>query len=220
MKLSDKYRPTTLSDIIGQFKVNHLRRLVARPYSSCWCLLGPPGTGKTATAAAVAHDLDCHEEMTGYFRVTASELGIDAARELFDHRLKLRPFSPQGWKVLVIEELELLSQQTQIFLKVALENLPSKTVVIATSNGVSKLQPALVERFTQIEYSSGEFFASAVTRKLRDIWSVEVGGEPPSDIDRWGWSGDRYSARIALGKLQQLVDTKQVHPATIRSSQS
>ena len=49
-----------------------------------------------------------------------------------------------GWRVLVIEELDLLHEKVANFLKVALERqLPTKCVVVATSNSVEKLQDAL-----------------------------------------------------------------------------
>jgi hypothetical protein len=144
--------------------------------------------------------------MTGLFRITASDLGVDAARELFDRKLRLRPFNDSGWKCVIVEELELLSQQCQVFLKVALENLPPKTMVVATSNGTGKLQEALMERFTVLEFLSGQFFASQCVRRLKEIWGCEMEGEPPADIGTWGWVGDRFSMRIALQRLQQVVD--------------
>lgn len=206
MKLSDKYRPTSVSDIVGQFSVVKIKKALAQPYSGCWCFVGHPGTGKTACAAAVASELECDSEMTGLFRITASDLGVDAARELFDRKLRLRPFNDSGWKCVIIEELELLSQQCQVFLKVALENLPPKTTVLATSNGFGKLQEALMERFTVLEFLSGQHFANQCVRKLKEIWACEVGSDPPADIAQWGWVGDRFSMRIAMQRLQSVVD--------------
>lgn len=49
-RLWKKYRPRTLSEVVGQPPVQFLQRVVANPYSGCWCLEGPPGVGKTAAA--------------------------------------------------------------------------------------------------------------------------------------------------------------------------
>src|SRR5690606_9970853 len=105
--------------------------------------------------------LGCYEEMTGLWMTKASELGVDAAREMFGRTLRLRYPSHSGFRVLVIEELETLAPQCQVFLKVALDthDLPQRCIVIATSNGAGKLSDALLERFKLYRFNGGQFFA-------------------------------------------------------------
>ena len=208
MKLADKYRPRFLREVCGQPEVAKLRGFVRRPYPSCWLLESAPGTGKTSAAYALAGDLGCVDDFSGLYSVTAAEFGVDAAKDMFRRTLCQRPFQGSGWKVLVIEELEFLSPACVTLLKVVLETqLPSKTVVVATSNDTSKLQPALLERFTTLYFQSGPEFAEASRDTLLEIWAEESGDAPlPADWSSWGWYGeDSFSFRRALDEMQQAL---------------
>ena len=212
MLLREKYRPRKLSEIIGQPPARHLAKLAANPYPSCWLLEGSgPGKGKTSSAYALAAELGCLDDMSGLHTVIACDLSIATARELFERTLWYRPMQGNGWKVLVIEELESLHPAVCTYLKVALETrLPEKTIVIATSNGAQGLPPALLERFKLLCYSSGSAFAVSALDHLAHVWEAEYGNEPmPVGWQRWGWTGNgpdsRFSLRKALDMLQALA---------------
>lgn len=205
MRLADKYRPRQLCQVVGQpVATTKLLRFAAEPYSMCWLLEGPPGVGKTSAAYALAGDMKCEDEMSGQYTVVGSELTIERARDLFQGSLHLRPLYGDGWRVLVIEELENLSPQCQRFLKVALETqLPKKCVVVATSNDSSALDKALRQRFTKLVFDGGASFASSCAAWLTAVWLREHPGAPIDvHVLREGWDGDTFSLRRALDALQ------------------
>jgi len=203
-RLAEKYRPRSLDEIVGQFPVRVFKTLVLEPYPSCWLLEAAPGVGKTATGYALGAELGCVDEFSGLHFVIASELSVDKARELFQETLRLRPLdNPSGWHLLLIDELETLSPPTQTFLKPTLENLPGKVIVVATSNGAGKLQPALLERFTILRYDAGQVFAIAAQQRLREIWQAEFGSLPlPHGWQEWGRDGNQFSLRRAMDTAQ------------------
>lgn len=208
MRLYERYRPDTLANIVGQYPVRLLKAFAREPYPCCFIIEGSPGTGKTASAYALANDLGCPDDMSGLTTVIASDLSVDVARELFDHTLHLRPLCGSGWKVLVIEELEFISPACQTFLKVVLETrMPKRLVVVATSNGAGKLSKALLQRFTLLQYNAGEVFATACRQRLREIWEIEFPGRPyPRSADKWGTDDDgEFSMRSALDQLQSFA---------------
>jgi replication-associated recombination protein RarA len=207
MRLSEKYRPQTLADIVGQPAVRMLRALAAKPYSCCVLLECPyGGVGKTSAALAFANDLGCIDEFHGLHVVPCSEFSIECAREMFDgNGLRLRPMMGSGWHCVVLEEFDWLPAQTQRFLKVALETrLPNKAIVVATSNGAGKLDAALLQRFRCYSFSSGRQFATAAQERLVEIWRIEAGGmELPSGCRHWGLLADgQFSLRVALDRMQ------------------
>jgi len=225
VKLSEKYRPSLLSQVAGQRAVRVLQGWLLEPYPACFCLEGAPGTGKTSTAFALANELGCEDEFSGREVVIGSELSVDAARTLFQRTLRCTPLQPlkvPAWHCLIIEELELVSPQCVTFLKVALETgLPARCVVVATSNNTAKLPQALRERFTLLSFGSGEAFANEAGDVVAAIWDAETHGEPlPAGWQSWGWEGDSYSMRAALDAVQQELLLKgarreQAHTVTV-----
>ena len=210
MKLSERYRPSLLSQVAGQRAVRVLEGFLLEPYPSCWLLDGPPGVGKTSTAFAIANELGCEDEFSGREVVIGSELSVDAARTLFQRTLRCTPLQPlkvPSWHCLIIEELELVSTQCATFLKTTLEvNLPQRCVVVATSNNTMKLPLALRERFTTLHFGSGEPFANEAGDVVAAIWDAETKGmELPPEWKSWGWDGDDYSMRRALDEVQQCL---------------
>jgi len=206
MRLWEKYRPSSLSELVGQPCLAALREFAASPYSCCLLFEGPPGTGKTASALALAADVGCKDQWSGLEIVPSVDLTIERCRELFERTLRIIPMAGNGWRVLVVEELEACSSvQVQRYLKVMLDTgLPPKLIVIATSNGTDDLDPALVQRFDQYLFRGDETLARYGGDHLRQIWFRETGGEKlPGDPVMWGWTGERWSFRTAMKVMQQ-----------------
>ena len=209
MRLWDKHRPKSLTEMVGQPCLRVLREFVADPYPVAMIFEGPPGTGKTAAAMALAADMGCDSDWSGLEVVPSVDLTIERCRELFERTLRLIPMAGKGWRVLIVEELEACSSATvQRYLKVALDTkMPPRCVVIATSNDTSSLDPALVHRFDHFTFMGDTEFAKAAAARLGMIWTHETGKAAiPGDVMRWGLQGESWSFREALKQMQQIIN--------------
>ncbi|QDU95173.1 ATP-binding protein [Lignipirellula cremea] len=201
-------RSTHLSNVVGQPNVRFLQsylRLPNRP-SRCFLLEGEPGVGKSHSAQCLAADLGCVDDFTGLSVIPASELTIDACRQLFDVHLRHSLLFGGDWKVVVIEELDgVASKAVERFLKVALERLPDRCTVIATSNSCYGIDKALLERFRILSYSCGGPFQESCQDRLAALWVERFGDrDMPSGWRFWGVRDkERFSMRVALARLEE-----------------
>jgi DNA polymerase III delta prime subunit len=224
MRLSEKYVPTTLDQIVGQpAVVRRLKHLVENPEACCLLFEGEPGIGKTATANALANDLGCCP-WSGRHMIGAARLGVERIEELWEKRLRLRPMEGTPWHVLMVEELErCVSDGARSELKCRLgegELLP-RLIVVATSNDTSKLEPALLERFERLVFSSGpDFHAECMAYLLPTIWGGEchargLGDLPlPGSWTMWGveesMGRQRFSLRRAINAMGNALEVREV----------
>ena len=219
MNLQQKYTPRCLADIVGQAHViRHLRLLVTEPHPCCLLFRGEPGTGKSATAEALAHDLGCYTDKwwQTVYTVCAADFTVDAVRHWFGPETPFRFRAPGGWHVLVLEELEDLSKECQRKCKDVFQRQLAQmhVIVVATSNtGGVKLDEALLERFRRFAFSSGADFAEACQNEIAGRWQAETDGlSLPATWKCWGWNDGRlrFSMRLAMMAMQEALDTAAV----------
>ena len=150
-----KYRPQTFEDVVGQqsitstlenaIKNNHL----AQAFLFC----GPRGVGKTTCARILARtinqqattDMEDEDFSFNIFELdAASNNSVDDIRNLID---QVR-FAPQvgKYKVYIIDEVHMLSQQAfNAFLK-TLEEPPSYAIFILATTEKHKILPTILSR--------------------------------------------------------------------------
>ena len=203
MRLSATYQPESLDEIVGQPAI--VRRLVnvaANPYPCCLLFEGPGGVGKSAAAKALVRDLGV-DPFSGVVEYSAANLTIEEVRKLFDSTFRYRPMMGNPWHILLVEELELLpSRNVNSALKDELseQHMPERLIVVATSNDVSGLDEALLQRFDIFPFSAGPTFAEACAERMAWIWEQEVGGDVPLPlgVTDLGWRNGKFSMRRAL----------------------
>lgn len=130
----EKYRPRTLDDIIGQDLVVKRLKKYRSIYDLPHCLfVGSPGTGKTATAHALANDLNV--DIIEYN--ASDERGIDFIRTKVKNALET--VTP---KIILLDEADALTPDAQHALRRMMERAISKNApsrMVLTANYGSKI---------------------------------------------------------------------------------
>jgi replication-associated recombination protein RarA len=177
--LAEKYRPRAIADFIGLDKTKRiLGKFATNPYQSAWIFIGPPGTGKTTMALALAETLraEVHHIPSQQCNVVNVE---DVIRQCW-----YVPVSG-GFHLVLVDEADKMSNAAQLhFLsKLDATAFPPQTIFVFTCNATQGLESRFLSRTRQIEFSSYGM-ASEATRLLEFIWHREANGASAPNFAR------------------------------------
>src|SRR5262245_2054010 len=213
--LLSKYRPRKLAEVLGQPGViRALRLYVKKPYPAAMLFHGQSGTGKTATACALAHELGraVHEAaFGGVHEIPPGETGADEVRRVL-RLFHLRPMFGSGWKVLICNEADRMTTSAETIWLDALEHLPDKATIVFTTNEPERLQKRFRDRCEVYGFESDSAkLAPAIRRLAKRVWHREGCRGSPPRLDTLGMPtlGDpdamHASFRLAMQQLTRLV---------------
>lgn len=219
MNLIDKYRPQKLADILGQdWIVRQLSLFAAKPHSAAFLFEGSTGVGKTSAAMALAGALGVaidQDEIGGLWQIASGEQTGQTVRRAVDN-LRVRPWAGSGWKVLVVNECDCITDNAAMVWLDVLESLPPMTVIVFTTNAPDKIPRRLRDRCERFAFESGGLFMRPVAQDMVNrVWLAETGRADAPDIDALGQVADEkgdVSLRRVLQLLQPFARAGQAPP--------
>lgn len=144
--LAARLRPRTIDDVVGQEHLvgpgRPLRRLVESDRLSSALLWGPPGTGKTTLALAVAGSTD-----RAFEQLSAVTAGVKDVRETIERARQRLGERGQG-TILFLDEIHRFSKSQQDALLPAVEDGTLTLIGATTENPFFEVNPPLRSRST------------------------------------------------------------------------
>ena len=138
---AEKYRPKSLDEIVNQEEiVRRLKKFVEEKNMPHLLFVGPPGTGKTTAAHALAHDLYGENYRQYMLELNASdERGIETIRTKVKEFARSR--TPPGipFKIVLLDEADNMTADAQQALRRLMEMYTATTRFILIANYPSKI---------------------------------------------------------------------------------
>ena len=220
LALYRKYRPIDFDSVYGQEEVVTVihNAIVNNKISHAYLFSGPRGTGKTTIAKIIARLVNCEHLIDSkpcgkcYNCVNfnnsndvveidaASNNGVDEIRELRD-KINLVP-SNSKYKVFIIDEVHMLTNQAFNALLKTLEEPPSHVIFILATTEPSKIPLTIASRCQKFRFS--KISDDKIVDRLREIAkmeNIEVTDDALYEIARISDGGMRDSINL----LDQLV---------------
>ena len=206
--LAARMRPSSIDDVVGQEHLvgpgRPLRRLVEQDKLSSAIFWGPPGTGKTTLALAVAGTTRRH-----FAQLSAVTAGVKDVREVIEDARRRLGMHGQG-TILFLDEIHRFSKAQQDALLPAVEDGTLTLIGATTENPFFEVNAPLRSRSTlfRLEPLSREAVDTLVRRGLAAVGTTASEDAVELLVDRAGGDG-----RQVLTALE--VATALAHPGAV-----
>jgi len=198
---SEKYRPGKLAEIINQKHiVERAKAFVKERNVPNMLFAGPPGSGKTTVALAIAREIYGKEWRLNVQEKNASdERGIDVIRGAVKDFARTKSIGEVPYKIIILDEADALTQEAQQALRRTMETYTNVSRFILIANYSSKIIEPIQSRTAVFR------FKSLTDVDIKSYIERIVAGE------RLKVSNDAYDAVITLseGDLRKVANLLQ-----------
>ncbi len=152
---TEKYRPKKLKEVINQKHiVERLKSFIKKKRIPHMIFAGPPGTGKTCCAIAIARELFGKNWKQNFQETNASDMrGIDVIRTRIKNFSRIRPIGA-SFKIIFLDEADALTPDAQNALRRLMEMYSDVTRFILSCNYSSRIISPIQSRAAIFRFKS------------------------------------------------------------------
>ena len=201
----EKYRPSNLSEVVGQTPItSRLKNYVKERSMPHLLFAGPSGTGKTTCALALAKELFGELWKHNLHELNASdERGIDVVRGKIKEFARTAPLGEDGFKIIFLDEADALTGAAQAALRRTMEKYSRTCRFVMSCNFSSKIIDPIQSRCAVFRFRPLK--AEDVERYLKFVAVKEE-----LNIDKEAYESLTY---LAQGDLRRAINGLQMAAA-------
>ena len=170
----EKYRPTKLSQIVGNKRIiTNLQSIAESGNLPNLILAGPPGTGKTTSVLALAHELLGENFKKAVIELNASdERGINVVRDKIKRFAQQKIPLPEGrHKIIILDEADSMTSSAQGSMRVTISDYSNTTRFVLACNDSSKIIEAIQSRCTVLRF--GKLSSEDIRERIQFVLKNE-----------------------------------------------
>ena len=201
----EKYRPRSLSQIVGQEAItSRLKGYVEKKDLPHLLFSGPAGVGKTTSSVAIAQEIYGEGWKENFLELNASdERGIDVVRNRIKNFAR-SSFGKYDYKIIFLDEADSLTKDAQSALRRTMEQFSHNTRFILSCNYSNRIIDPIQSRCAVFRFPP--LSDEAISEKVR-----EIAGEEGITITEGGVGAVIY---VSQGDMRKAINSLQAASIT------